>query len=144
MSACGPADRSHFGLACGYTASRRESVVHSPRGNYEAGDKSDSAAEVPVLAADAVWQSCEVNAARVAKNLVASAVVLHEDGVVVQMAEPPGAQQVGQPVGPGLVLGVRNAFAGRGHDERGLIGALTSVPAWVHPIPFVEGVRHLP
>jgi hypothetical protein len=63
-------------------------------------------------------------------------VVLHEDRVVIQTAQPPGAQQMGQPVGPGLILGVTDPLAGRGHDERGLIGALTSMPAWVHRVPL--------
>src|SRR6185312_17482087 len=44
-----------------------------------------------------------------------------------------------QPVGPRLVLGVRNALAGRGHHERGLISALTSMRAWVHRIPLRAG-----
>jgi hypothetical protein len=70
-------------------------------------------------------------------------VVLHENGVVIQAAQPPRAQQVSQPVGPRLVLGVRNGFTGRGHDECGLIGALTSMRAWVHPIPL-RGARSSP
>ena len=66
-------------------------------------------------------------------------VVLHEDGIVIQPAQPPGAQQMSQPVSPGLVLGVRNALAGRGHHERGLTGPLTSMRTWVHRIPLRAG-----
>ncbi len=71
-------------------------------------------------------------------------VVLHEDGIVIQPAQPPGTQQMSQPVSPRLVLGVRNALAGRGHDESSLTGALTSMRTWVHRIPLQPGVRHLP
>ena len=63
-------------------------------------------------------------------------VVLHEDGIVIQPAQPPGTQQMSQPVSPRLVLGVRNALPGRGHHERGLISAVTSMRTWVHRIPL--------
>jgi hypothetical protein len=59
-------------------------------------------------------------------------VVLHEDGVVVEALEIDRPQQMGELVGPGLELGVRDGLSGVGHDEGRAIGVIDGAFPEVH------------
>jgi hypothetical protein len=67
-----------------------------------------------------------------AATLLLAGIVLHENGVVIEAPKADRAQQVREPIGACVEVGVSHCFAGLGHDEGRLLCTCEAVLARIH------------
>ena len=65
-------------------------------------------------------------------HLEVAGMVLHADRDVVARAQAGGVEELAQPVGPGVELGVGRHGAGLTHDHGGLVGCGRGMSPWEH------------